>query len=52
MKECQLCNDAGQYEWRLKEVEMNVEKLNNLLIGTLISSIGTLVGVLVLIFTK
>lgn len=52
MNDCTICADAGQYKWRLAAVEKNVEQLNKLLISTLISSIGTLVGVLVLIFIK
>lgn len=48
-EECDICENSSAYQWRMTAVEKKVDRLNSMLMGTLISSISTLVGVVVLL---
>jgi hypothetical protein len=47
LETCELCNDAPQFTWRVEQLEEEVKSLKKLLMGTLICSIGTLLGVII-----
>ena len=52
MTKCELCEKPDEIIWRLQEVEQRTKWLFGLLITTALSSFGTLVGVIVLLWTN
>lgn len=47
--DCEICHNSSQISWRLKVVEKKVDKLERTLYTIMASSIGTLIGVIMLI---
>lgn len=50
--ECEICDAGSQYKWRIEALERKMNWLFGLLITTAVSSFGTLMGVIVLLYTK
>ncbi|MDW7727007.1 MAG: hypothetical protein SCH70_07830 [Candidatus Methanoperedens sp.] len=48
-RSCRICSKSEQFSWRIEKLETNMDKLNSLLTGTLINSVSTLVGIIVLL---
>lgn len=52
MVNCELCEKADQYVWRISDLEIKVAKMETLLMGGLVSSVGTLIGIIIIIVFK
>lgn len=51
-RSCRICSKSEQFSWRIEKLETNMDRLNSLLTGTLISSISTLVGIIILLVIR
>lgn len=48
-EDCAICESDSQYVWRVEQLESGVKELRKIYNRTMYSSIGTLIGVIILL---